>query len=94
MGTVLVGDDKNLIDKAKDALGMGDDDEHRDDRRTGVDRTDNDPSRGRNEGWGEDTGGATGTGGRTAGTGGTGYDTGRGPVDDDTTDTGRRETGM
>lgn len=128
----LMADDKNLFDKAKDALGMGDDDEHRDARRTDVDRTDDELSRGGGQGWGEDTGGVTGTGGRTAGTGGTGYDTGHGPEsdpgrasgaggsagtdstmggagtttrggaasgespldDDDSTDTGRRESGM
>lgn len=100
--------DKSLIDKAKDALGMGDDnrDEQRDRGTASADAN-------RDASWNSDAGagGATGaTGAGTADTaGGTGgpaardqYGNTRGEAasgesalgDDEGTDTGRRESGM
>lgn len=96
--------DKSLIDQAKDALGMGDDDEHsdrdRDDRRDeggmGADRTD-DLSRDRGDTWGGDTtGGAAGTGTGTGTTGAAGSAGTMGGTDDTTTrrESGARESGL
>ena len=77
---------KSLIDQAKDALGMGDDDEHEhadhgDRRPPGADTR-------RNEGWGSDTTA------RTTGTGGTTDSDESILRDEDTVDSTRRETGV
>ena len=97
--------DKSLMDQAKDALGMGDDDKHEHDehehdehgtrRTTGTDTQ-------RDQGWGSDTtarttdaGGATGTTGARTGTGTREAGSDESLLrDEDTTETDRRGTGV